>query len=49
MAADLKNHRRSTPGVPLETLQSDKDVLFHPAPFGWIADCRMQHLAPSLK
>jgi hypothetical protein len=38
-----------TPGVRLEKLQSGMDVLFHPAPFGAIADFRMQHLTPSLK
>jgi hypothetical protein len=35
--------------VRLEKLQSGKDVLFHPVPFGEIADFRLQHLAPSLK
>jgi hypothetical protein len=38
-----------TPGVCFEKLLSGKDVLFHPVPFGGIADFRMQHLAPSLK
>jgi hypothetical protein len=38
-----------TPDVRLEKLQSGKDVLFPPVPFGWIADFRLQHLAPSRK
>jgi len=38
-----------TPGVCLEKLQSGKDVLFNPVPFGGIADFLMQHLLPSRK
>jgi hypothetical protein len=38
-----------TPGVRLEKLQSDKDVLFHPVFFRRIADFRIQQLAPSQK